>query len=85
MTPKKLDIWQQWNQYLCDRSEHLSRAVPKIYSDCYASLYSMMQEEITRAVYEWNWLQFQKLFSDWQDQWVNLPEKPQKYFPSNSR
>lgn len=67
MGVEKFDIWQHWNQYLCLRAEHLSHVVPQIES--YTRLYNLMQEEVSRATYEWNWLQYQKLFSDWQDQW----------------
>ena len=70
MGSQKIDVWQHWHNYLYERMLHLNNSVPQAYQDCFTTLHSIMQEEMGRAVYEWNWLQFQKVFDDWQGQWT---------------
>lgn len=63
------DMWQEWNNYLLGRAEHLTQALPKICLDSQSQLCSLVQQELNQAMQEWQWLQCQKMASEW---WENM-------------
>lgn len=67
---QEFDIWEKWNSYLLHRSEQLNHSITQLYVDSNAKLYQLFQEEMNRAIYEWNALQFQKMAAEWSGWWL---------------
>lgn len=62
---QQCDLWQEWNNYLLSRAEHISQEIAALCLENNTRLFQLFQEEFSRGLYEWNCLQFQKMASDW--------------------